>query len=259
MVKSTAGERYPAGKSLPKRSSAVPLGCHAQAKIKIADWTSGIPRDIPLRIPSNVNGPLRSSVDRRTRREGRFTHHRVVRRRSKRANATNQIMDMVGHGFEFVDLGLVRSRDGDITCTREVRQSRAQLQRPRPPRLRVDEWNSGSVPYGYATTFPLVYYRSDSQRWCCMKVSMGRSKLQRRYYDPKRVGSYGGVAALRRVVLAQDVERWLSEQDTYTLHKAVIRRFKGRCVVVGGPNQQWQAGLVDMSRLKCPTMELLSS
>ena len=78
---------------------------------------------------------------------------------------------------------------------------------------------------------------------------MGRSKLQQRYYDPKRVGSYGGVAALRRVVPKQDVERWLSEQDTYKLHKPVRRRFKRRCVVVGGPNQQWQADLVDMSRL----------
>ena len=39
---------------------------------------------------------------------------------------------------------------------------------------------------------------------------MGRSKL--RYYDPKRVGRYGGVAALQRVVPEQDVERWLSEQ-----------------------------------------------
>ena len=79
---------------------------------------------------------------------------------------------------------------------------------------------------------------------------MGRSKLQQRYYDPKRVGSYGGVAALRRVVPEQDVERRLSEQDTYTLHKPVRRRFKRRCVVVGGPNQQWQADLVDLSRLK---------
>ena len=80
--------------------------------------------------------------------------------------------------------------------------------------------------------------------------TMGRSKLQQRYYDPKRVGSYRGVAALRRVVPEQDLERWLSEQDTYTLHKPVRRRFKCRCVVVGGPKQQWQADLVDMSRLK---------
>ena len=78
-----------------------------------------------------------------------------------------------------------------------------------------------------------------------------RSKLHRHYYDPERVGSYGGVAALRRVVPAErDVERWLSTQDAYTLHKPVRRHFKRRCVVVGGPNQQWQADLVDMSRLK---------
>ena len=78
-----------------------------------------------------------------------------------------------------------------------------------------------------------------------------RSKLHRHYYDPKRVGSYGGVAALQRVVPAErDVERWLATQDAYTLHKPVRRHFKRRCVVVGGPNQQWQADLVDMSRLK---------
>ena len=79
---------------------------------------------------------------------------------------------------------------------------------------------------------------------------MGRLKLQQRYYDPKRVGSYGEIAALRRVIPEQDVKRWLSEQDAYTLHKPVRRHFKRRCVVVGGPNQQWQADLVDMSRLK---------
>ena len=79
---------------------------------------------------------------------------------------------------------------------------------------------------------------------------MGRSKLQHIYYDPKRVGSYGGVAALRKVVPEKNVEQWLSEQDAYTLHKPVRRHFKRRCVVVGGPNQQWQADLVDMSRLK---------
>ena len=78
----------------------------------------------------------------------------------------------------------------------------------------------------------------------------GRSKQPQRYYDPERVGSYGGVGVLRRVVPEQDVERWLSEQDTYTLHKLVRRRFKRRCVVVCGPNQQWQADLVDMLRLK---------
>ena len=79
---------------------------------------------------------------------------------------------------------------------------------------------------------------------------MGRSKLQQIYYDPKRVGIYGGVAALRKVVPEKNVVHWLSEQDAYTLHKPVRRRFKRRRIVVCGPNQQWQADLVDMSRLK---------
>ena len=79
---------------------------------------------------------------------------------------------------------------------------------------------------------------------------MGRSKLQQRYYDPKRVGSYGSVDALRRVFPEQDVERWLSEEDTYTFRKPVRLRFKRRCIVVVCPNQQWQDDLVDMSRLK---------
>ena len=69
---------------------------------------------------------------------------------------------------------------------------------------------------------------------------MERTKLQQIYYDPKRVGSYGGVAALRKVVPEYNVEQWLSVQDAYTLHKPVRRHFKRRCVVVGGPNQQWQ-------------------
>ena len=65
---------------------------------------------------------------------------------------------------------------------------------------------------------------------------MGRSKLQQIYYDPKRVGSYGGAAALRKVVPEKNVEQWLSEKDAYTLHKPVRRRFKRRCVVVGDPS-----------------------
>ena len=59
-----------------------------------------------------------------------------------------------------------------------------------------------------------------------MSGCMGRSKLHRQYYDQKRVGSYGGVAALERVVPAErDVKRWLSKQDAYTLHKPVRRNF----------------------------------
>ena len=76
------------------------------------------------------------------------------------------------------------------------------------------------------------------------------------YYDTKQTGSFGGIDRLRRAshpalgASVKDVKQWLSEQDTYTLHKPVRYRFRRRRVVVGGINHQWQADLVDMSRLK---------
>ena len=72
------------------------------------------------------------------------------------------------------------------------------------------------------------------------------------YFDSKNVGSYGGVDRLRRAarVPSYDAKNWLVEEDAYTLHKPVRRRFKRRRVIVGGMNQQWQADLVDVTRLK---------
>ena len=77
-------------------------------------------------------------------------------------------------------------------------------------------------------------------------------RLKSVYFDPKRVSSYGGVDALLRVtrVPRKIVEEWLSEQDAYTLHKPARRHFRRRRVVVGGPRQQWQADLVDLSNFK---------
>ena len=72
------------------------------------------------------------------------------------------------------------------------------------------------------------------------------------YFDPRRVDSYGGVDALRRVTRMprKMVAEWLSEQDAYTLHKPGRRHFKRRRVIVGGLRQQWQADFVDLSKLK---------
>jgi len=76
--------------------------------------------------------------------------------------------------------------------------------------------------------------------------------LRRIYINTKHVGSFGGVNALRRVarVPLKEVKRWLLAQDTYTLHKPVRRHFQRRRVVMGEINRQWQADLVDVSRLK---------
>ena len=77
------------------------------------------------------------------------------------------------------------------------------------------------------------------------------NKLSSSYYDVRGVGSYGGVDALSRKtkIKPEGVKKWLESQDVYTLHKPVRYKFPRRKVIVAGPNQQWQADLVDVSRL----------
>lgn len=78
--------------------------------------------------------------------------------------------------------------------------------------------------------------------------------LSRTYYDESVPGSYGGASALgRRVkgrVSGQRVRDWLTTQETYNLHKTPRRRFPRRKTIVSGPSDQWQADLIDVSRLK---------
>ena len=45
------------------------------------------------------------------------------------------------------------------------------------------------------------------------------------------------------------MKQWLSQQDAYTLHKPIRRRFQRRRVVVAGIDYQWQADLVDLMKL----------
>ena len=72
------------------------------------------------------------------------------------------------------------------------------------------------------------------------------------YFDPRRLGSNGGVDALRRVTRMprKMFAEWLSEQDVFTLHKPTRRHFRRRRVIVSGLRQQWQADLVNLSKLK---------
>lgn len=76
-------------------------------------------------------------------------------------------------------------------------------------------------------------------------------KLSSSYYDVEGVGSYGGVRPLSKKtkIKPERVKDWLQTQDTYTLHKPVRYKFPRRKTIVSGPGQQWQADLVDVSRL----------
>ena len=79
---------------------------------------------------------------------------------------------------------------------------------------------------------------------------------------PHRVPQDGGQQHLGHVVLREvtalakktkvnqkQIKEWLESQDAYTLHKQVSYRFPRRKTIVSGPNQQWQAHLIDVSRL----------
>ena len=82
---------------------------------------------------------------------------------------------------------------------------------------------------------------------------MGKQKerLSASYYNARGVGSYGGVQPLsqKTKLSPERVKEWLTTQDAYTLHKPVRYKFPRRRVIVAGPHQQWQADLIDVSRL----------
>ena len=70
------------------------------------------------------------------------------------------------------------------------------------------------------------------------------------YYDPKR--GYSGVNQLVKKTRysKKKVEEFLAKQRVYTLHKPIRHRFKTRRVLVSNIDDQWQADLVDMQKLR---------
>ena len=69
------------------------------------------------------------------------------------------------------------------------------------------------------------------------------------YYNPARVGSFGGVKTLSKASNRKDVKQWLSTQEAYTLHKPIRRKYKRRKMICVGVDHLWQCDLVDMSSL----------
>ena len=76
-------------------------------------------------------------------------------------------------------------------------------------------------------------------------------QLSTAYYDIGGIGSYGGIQPLSKKtkVPPPKIKEWLETQDAYNLHKPVRYKFPRRKVIVSGPGQQWQADLIDVSRL----------
>lgn len=81
--------------------------------------------------------------------------------------------------------------------------------------------------------------------------------LKKLYYSSDSPACYAGVTNLYREakkklpkIKVKDIERFLSKQQTYTLHKPVKRRFPRNKIVTAGIDVDWQADLADLSSLK---------
>jgi len=94
------------------------------------------------------------------------------------------------------------------------------------------------------------------------KVLTKTDKLLRDlYFNPAAPGSFSGVSSLKKAAVQKlkergnkrikiksaGVKKFLEGHETFTLHKQVRRNFPRRRVIVGGPLEQFQADLVDMS------------
>ena len=81
--------------------------------------------------------------------------------------------------------------------------------------------------------------------------------LKKLYYDAQDPGSYGGVeklyrrakeAGIRNITRAK-VRQFLTDQQSYSLHKPARRHFQRNPTYVKGIDHQWQADLADMQQL----------
>lgn len=75
------------------------------------------------------------------------------------------------------------------------------------------------------------------------------------YYDPGNPASFSSANRLRKAVVdvaqkpIKNVRKWLSGQETYTLHKRSVRKFKRRKTIAKGIDHQWQADLMQLDML----------
>jgi hypothetical protein len=83
--------------------------------------------------------------------------------------------------------------------------------------------------------------------------------LRNHYYDLDKPGSFSGINSFYRGLKEQHinikkdlVKKWLQAQDTYTLHKPIMKKFKRVRYMTSGIDYIWQIDLIDirgMSRM----------
>jgi hypothetical protein len=78
--------------------------------------------------------------------------------------------------------------------------------------------------------------------------------LKKIYFDPSHPASFAGPQKLYRVVKSEAqydigmhrIRKFLQNQEAYSLHQPVRRRFKRNHVVSAGKDDFWMADLIDM-------------
>lgn len=80
------------------------------------------------------------------------------------------------------------------------------------------------------------------------------TRLEKQYFDPQQAPSYSGARNLIREnknkISPDEIKNWLTKHDTYTLHKAIRRRFPRLYYNVDGIDQVWEADLIQLTSLK---------
>lgn len=82
-----------------------------------------------------------------------------------------------------------------------------------------------------------------------------REYLKSLYFDVNSPASFSGVEKLYQVVKKQGkykisrnkIKQWLQEQDVYTLHKDLSRKFKRRQIITSGVDIQWGIDLANVA------------
>ena len=83
------------------------------------------------------------------------------------------------------------------------------------------------------------------------------SIINKSYTDIKNPASFGSVRKLYKFLKQKhknikysDVEKHLSTQDEYSLHKPIVKKFERNKVLVSGIDDTWQIDLIDMRVFK---------
>ena len=74
------------------------------------------------------------------------------------------------------------------------------------------------------------------------------------YFIPNSSSSYSGLSSYSKAVKSEKlpkkkIKEWLLEQETYTLHRPIRKKFRRQRVMVSGIDDIWQADLVDVSKI----------